>query len=489
MADNRTTLTITNPTGGTREVNVIAGSEREKRLLSQGAVSSKGMSGLEPFNYTPQSITPIPVSTLTSQDRPIEVTYQQPVSLNSTIDTYQPSNYTKTLQNTQNDLSQTESTSFEEYLKAQLEAPTKAELTNEQYTDKGIDVLDQQLSELDAQLLQEKTSLARQTEQIQTTAGLTKGQVDQQVSDLQRRSLRKQADIVIQQYALQGRYDSAKAAADRAVDALYKQGQQRLDILGAIYSRNKELFDKAEQRAFESAQADRQAQLDQEKEDRNLIYQTGLTVGQNGGSRELMQRVFNAENPQEAMVAAGQYLSDPIDKAYKQAQTASIYQNIAESKAKLSETTGTTQTAQTEIAARINDINNVLQNPYFDNAFGITGVYSGIIPGSPVLTVKSQIQQVIDTAALAARSKLKGQGTVSDFEGKMLANAQTALKFSLNADDARKELAKIRGAITTSSGGRAPVMIISPDGQTREGMASSDEITQAINNGYVVEYK
>ena len=176
-----------------------------------------------------------------------------------------------------------------------------------------------------------------------------------------------------------------------------------------------------------------------------------------------------------------------LEARYKEAQIANIYQNIAESKAKTNPQTG--EKVVTESLSRVNDINTTLQNPNFDSAFGISGLYSGLIPGSPAVTVRAQVQQIIDSAALAARGQLKGQGAVSDFEGQMLKNAQTELKFTQNAADAKKALVKIRGAITTSSGGSAPVTITDKKGVSKTGMADSNIINEAIKNGYTVTYQ
>lgn len=139
--------------------------------------------------------------------------------------------------------------------------------------------------------------------------------------------------------------------------------------------------------------------------------------------------------------------------------------------------------------ATVNQINNVLANPNFDQAFGLTGGFNTLIPGSNAQKVKADVQQVIDQLALAARGQLKGQGAVSDFEGQMLKNAQSALNFSLAPADAKQALINVRGAITTSSGGSALVRITSPDGTSKTGTANQAMITDAINKGYRVEYQ
>lgn len=56
---------------------------------------------------------------------------------------------------------------------------------------------------------------------------------------------------------------------------------------------------------------------------------------------------------------------------------------------------------------------------------------------------ESKTQRLRDLLALEARGKLKGQGAVSDFEGKMLANSQTALSQDTDEGTFRAELDRI----------------------------------------------
>lgn len=138
----------------------------------------------------------------------------------------------------------------------------------------------------------------------------------------------------------------------------------------------------------------------------------------------------------------------------------------------------------------INQINNVLADPNFADAFGINGKVAQFIPGSPAQKVIADVQQIRDILSLAARGQLKGQGQISDFEGRMLANSQTALNSNLNSADAKQALVNVRGAITTSSGGSVLVAITDPKtGETKIGSAKSADITKAISDGYRVTYQ
>lgn len=138
----------------------------------------------------------------------------------------------------------------------------------------------------------------------------------------------------------------------------------------------------------------------------------------------------------------------------------------------------------------MNDINNLLSNPNFNTTFGISGLVNRNIPSTHQYSTAKQVEQIINELALAARGQLKGQGAVSDFEGKMLKSAQTSLTLNASPENARKELVKVRGALTTSSGGSANVKVTDPKtGQSKDGLLNSAGITQAIQQGYQVEYQ
>jgi hypothetical protein len=155
--------------------------------------------------------------------------------------------------------------------------------------------------------------------------------------------------------------------------------------------------------------------------------------------------------------------------------------------------TGGTSVATTAEQAQlgtINDINNIIDNPAFISTFGVANTIKRNWPGSPEFTLKSNITNLIDTLAVAARGQLRGQGSVSDFEGKMLKNAQTALKFNMKPEDALQELVNVRGAIATSSGLTATVEIKDlKTGESQLVTADQAGINQAIKDGLKVTYK
>lgn len=213
-----------------------------------------------------------------------------------------------------------EKKSFEGLMKKSFDLETPTELTARAEKEVGLSKINDELRNINDQIRNEQQALRRKVEKIQTEAGLTKGQVNQRVDEEERVSLRKQADLSVIQQAVQGKYKDAKAIADRAVDIETERNQRELAILELNYKRHKSLFDTSEQRLFESRLADRERDIKNEEENKSNIYNIGLIVGQNGGGSQLLQQIFNAKTPEEAVVLGGKFLTNPLDKKLKELQ-------------------------------------------------------------------------------------------------------------------------------------------------------------------------
>ena len=291
----------------------------------QQTIEKASIAGRQASKYTGVAfnpLEPIDANQLSTENTPFNLTAEElDTSTTAELSRFSTQDFTQGLETKAVQAQAGEQESFESYLKAALATPGETELTVKAEEKAGVPELEAQVKEYNQQLKSEQEALRKQVEQIQTGAGTaTAAQRNASAQEAQRVSLRKQADIAIIGMAAQGRFDSAKSIADRAVAVQMEQGQRRLDVLGLNYERNKDLFSKAEQRAFESAQSDRQRAQDEAKENKELIYQTGLTVGQNGGGTALMQQIFGAKTPEEAARIGANYLSNPLDRQLKNLQ-------------------------------------------------------------------------------------------------------------------------------------------------------------------------
>lgn len=211
-------------------------------------------------------------------------------------------------------------TSLQSYLGSLINTEGETALTSKAYEQGGVDTLNLELKDLNNQLLGEQRALQKELEAIEKNPeGLTLGAMQDKLGDARTASLRRQADIAVVQMAKQGQYDSAKTIADRAISAQLERQKQRNDILQFIYTENKSLFDKKEQRAFEAAQKERDRDLRLEEQNLKTISDLSLDALQNGAPSAIAAQMRSAKTVEEAMKVGGQYVG-ALDRTLKVAQ-------------------------------------------------------------------------------------------------------------------------------------------------------------------------
>lgn len=147
-----------------------------------------------------------------------------------------------------------------------------------------------------------------------------------------------------------------------------------------------------------------------------------------------------------------------------------------------------------ELDAVISTINELATNPRLKAILGpIDQARGSLLLGSKANVAKNLYDQLTGILALEGRSKLKGSGAISDFEFRILKDAQSALGRNLNEEEFKKQLTKVRDALVkrkqklmqgttvsgTSSGGASAAMTLEP--------LTEDERQQLLNEGYSPE--
>jgi hypothetical protein len=256
---------------------------------------------------SPLQITPTPVDTATPGLQGALETAQ------GTTDTFlQDLTAQKTATET------TKNTSMQAYLDS-LMAPGEVAQTAAQYaTEGGVDTIQKELDTVNNQILQEKNALRRKVERIQSSGGGLSGGAESEIDNLGRESLAKQADLYVIQMGVQGRFDSAKTIADRAVSAQLEADKQRQDVLSTLYQDNKEQFTKAEQREFETKQADRTRAIEEQAANKQATYELAIQAQIDGAPTAVVQQMMGAKSKEEALAIGGQYLG-ALDRQAKQA--------------------------------------------------------------------------------------------------------------------------------------------------------------------------
>ena len=228
-------------------------------------------------------------------------------------------------------LSDMEMQAEDDFTKAQKEATTAAEapkdtalqayldqlagskgvagLTSEAYkAPGGVEAIRPELNEINDKIRQEQMALRRAKERIQKEGGGSQRGAASAIANLERESFAKQADLSVIQMAVQGRYDSAKTAADRAVAAKLEQQTNYTNALKFLYEENKDVFDKAEQREFNTLLSNRERSLEEERVRLSDIQNFALTALQSGAPVSVAEAIQKAGSMEEAIALGGEYL-------------------------------------------------------------------------------------------------------------------------------------------------------------------------------------
>lgn len=171
-----------------------------------------------------------------------------------------------------------------------------------------------------------------------------------------------------------------------------------------------------------------------------------------------------------------------LDYAIKQRQVA--VQEL-EAKTKASEAGGTK--AASESLAYYNQTNDILNNKNLSSAIGKSGLVA--LPFSEAQAIKKQINQIKSAVELNSRAKLKGQGSITDREMEILANAATALDKYSSDEQTVQQLKNIRGVFANAGGMEASILVTPPSGQPFSTTATREEIDAVIKAGGSIKYQ
>lgn len=217
--------------------------------------------------------------------------------------------YTQNLADQAKALEAPKTNALNDYITQLTSAKGLTGLTNDAYAVKGgVNDITPELNDINDKIRREQLSMRRRTEAINNNGGGLASGAAAEVANVERESFAKQADLSVIQMAVQGRYDSAKEIADRAVSAQLEKQTNDLAILKFNYDENKELFTKAEQRAFESAQTDRENKLAEERQNLADIKQFAISALQAGASTAEVQKAMQSKTMDEAISLVGGYL-------------------------------------------------------------------------------------------------------------------------------------------------------------------------------------
>ena len=402
-----------------------------------------------------------------------------------------------------------------------------------------------QVNDLTAQvkaLQYESQAIPLQIQNEITGKGITKaGTAILQADALRTNAIKALSTSALLQ-AAQGNLSLSQQLADRAVEAEFAPQEAKLKWLEAAIDMNYKNLTREDQKRADAqriALEERTRILGEQKSNKSIAQALATSAVKNdptasGAAQEALK--LDPSDPDyisKVYGLLGKYQTDPAktqkdlddhlrsqaDIAYTYAQIAEIKDknailSVSEAKAlgvpygttkgqaqalgKIPGSADVTPEVLSERSDTINLINSVLVDPQLKNAVGIRKLNPWeLLPGTPEKAVKAQLSQIVAKLALSNRAKLKGSGTISDFESRTLERSASAFNTNLSYGAAKDALVQVRGALTTMNGGSSTITIYDPKTKkyqdavvsTDDRGTSSDKIAALIKDGYVINYK
>lgn len=252
---------------------------------------------------SPESLQPTPEVKITPPPAPV-----QAPALEASI-TEQADQFTQNLTEQRKQAESTKTTALADYINQLKGAQTQTSLENTAYAQTGgVNDIQVELNDINDQIRREQRALENARRAVTERGGGLASGAASEIANLERVSLQKQADLSVIQMAVQGRYDSAREIADRAVKAQLEQQNVLLETLKFNYLENKEVFNKAEQREFDTLLANRTREIQAEEDRIKEIKNFALKALEAGASVSETKQMMAAKTLDEAMSIGGGYL-------------------------------------------------------------------------------------------------------------------------------------------------------------------------------------
>lgn len=143
--------------------------------------------------------------------------------------------------------------------------------------------------------------------------------------------------------------------------------------------------------------------------------------------------------------------------------------------------------AQQSASQSIGLVNNLLNGDRYKAISG--GTQTGSIPFLGDRAAVNEYDQLQGLLKLGIRGLLKGQGAVSDYEGKVLGQAASSLSRLTSETQMKEALQKVRGVLKTNNGQVTNVTVTNPEtGEKVTAELSGAEIYQLTNDGNLITY-
>jgi hypothetical protein len=322
----------------------------------------------------------------------------------------------------------------------------EGQMREQLFQESGVDVARKAVDEYTSAIEAEQLAMRRQLEKTRMTFGGTTAGLQDELGRVERESLAKQADLAILQNASLRNYETMSNIAERKVQALLQPYKTQLDVTKFLYEENKQDLTKAQDRLW--SQKVKQEEREFEKTENELRESNNMILNAIQGNAPKTtiakaQEMANAgKSPTEIANYLGQYslsADQRLERRYKEAQIASIYDQMAERQSNLS--VGDQIKLQEQAAqekTKIDTFTDILalagrlkDNPDLRKATGINSLIT--LPGSKAFEIKRTANQLINTLAKGNLDQMKGAMSDKDIEFLRNINSSLAMGMSTRA--------------------------------------------------------
>jgi len=165
---------------------------------------------------------------------------------------------------------------------------------------------------LNAQIMADAKATRDRIEQVKQTFGGTTAGAQQEIGRIQNESSNHQADLAILKFVADNDYQGAADIADRQLKNKLEASRIKLEGLKFIYTENKEMFNKAEDRAYQEKIKNDERAYDEKVKFETDLNNLKLKAAEHKVDATTLQKMGEAKTISEAIDIGRNWMSDAI---------------------------------------------------------------------------------------------------------------------------------------------------------------------------------
>lgn len=284
--------------------------------------------------------------------------------------------------------------------------------------------------------------------------------------DISRKYASQLADLSIVQSARNRNLSTAQANVDRKIELQLEPLKLKLDYQKSVYEDNKDSFTKADDRKYQALIKTTERDLNKEEERVKTLENTKLdllqSASEQGASNEVLKSIQLAPTAEEAIIKAGEYSGNIVDKLIKQQTLKKLQADAQKAMTELG-VSKTGPLAKAQAQGNISLISGIASDKYLNTAVGpnalarssfsnmFTGGKSNFVAGVEQLRSQLTLDSLVNAKARGATFGALSEGELKTLQASGSKLATWAIKdkegdvigYRVNEEDFKRELDKI----------------------------------------------